>query len=386
MFYSHRTVWNWMIAFAVLAAAVSVLPLAFAAENPPAAATPKRPNIVFIFSDDHAVQAMGAYPSWLQEFIVKQQVTPNLDRLAKEGAVFANSFCGNSICAPSRATVLTGKHSFLNGVTAWQTFDGNQTTFPKLLQQAGYQTAIVGKWHLVSKPTGFDFWRTLPGQGDYYNPNFQTPDGGERHEGYCTDITTDISLNWLAKERDKAKPFMLMLHHKAPHRTWMPALKYLHFLDEATVPEPSSLFDDYAGRTASASRHAMGIAAHMQLIAKRHRLLHAGRTAECIRQRAQIGATYGISGEVGLFDDFRHRAVPQQPAIQDVGEAVAAFGLIHVVRGDEEGQPFGSELMNLFPEVAASLGINAGSRLIEQQQPRLVNQARGQRHPLLPAT
>lgn len=231
-----------------------------------AAAPPTtKPNIVFIFADDHAVQAMGAYPSWLHDFVVKQNVTPNIDKLAREGVVFANSFCANSICAPSRATILTGKHSYLNGVTQWQKFDGSQMTFPKLLQKSGYETAIVGKWHLVSEPTGFDFWRVLPGQGDYYNPDFIGPDGKKRIEGYCTDITTDIALDWLSEKRDPAKPFLLMIHNKAPHRTWMPALKYLHFLDDVNVPEPPTLFDDYQGRTPSAAKQEMTIAQHLQM-------------------------------------------------------------------------------------------------------------------------
>lgn len=212
----------------------------------------QRPNIVFVFSDDHAVQAMGAYPSWLHDFIAQQKVTPNIDQLAAEGLVFENSFCANSICAPSRATVLTGKHSHLNGVTRWQTFDGSQTTFPKLLQQAGYQTAIVGKWHLVSNPTGFDFWRVLPGQGSYYNPEFLGPAGKQRLQGYVTEIITDTALDWLRKQRDASRPFLLMIHHKAPHRNWLPATKYEHWLENATVPEPPTLFDDYATRPMAA--------------------------------------------------------------------------------------------------------------------------------------
>jgi len=223
------------------------------------------PNIVFIFSDDHALQAMGAYPSWLHEFVEQQNITPNIDRLAKEGAVFANSFCANSICSPSRACVLTGKHSHLNGVTRWQKFDGKQTTFPKLLQKAGYQTALIGKWHLISEPTGFDFWRVLPGQGVYYNPEFITPTGKQRTKGYVTEIITDMALDWLEKQRDAAKPFVLMIQHKAPHRNWGPAPQYAHWLDDVKIPEPPTLFDDYSGRTPSASKQAMEIGRHMTL-------------------------------------------------------------------------------------------------------------------------
>jgi arylsulfatase A-like enzyme len=223
-----------------------------------------RPNIVFIFSDDHALQAMGAYPSWLHDFIETNHVTPNLDRLAQDGLVFANSFCGNSICSPSRATVLTGKHSHLNGVTKWQKFDGSQTTFPKLLQKAGYQTAIIGKWHLISDPTGFDYWEVLPAQGDYYNPDFLTSTGRVHRAGYVTDIITDLALNWADHGRQTNRPFMLMIQNKAPHRTWMPAPKYLTWLDQVTVPEPATFLDDYSTRKAAA-RNKMEVGRDLQL-------------------------------------------------------------------------------------------------------------------------
>ncbi len=229
------------------------------------AAERTKPNIVFIFSDDHAGQATGAYPSWLKSFIETQKVTPNIDRLAKDGVVFENSFCGNSICAPSRATILTGKHSYSNGVTRWQEFNGAQATFPKLLQKAGYQTAIVGKWHLVSQPTGFDFWRILPGQGAYYNPEFITPTGRQRIQGYVTEVITDTALEWLEKAHDATKPFLLMIHHKAPHRNWGPAPQYAKWLDDVTIPEPPTLFDDYTGRTPSAAKNEMEIGRHMTL-------------------------------------------------------------------------------------------------------------------------
>ena len=181
----------------------------------------KKPNILFIFSDDHALQSIGAYGSKINK-------TPNLDRIAKEGGVFINSFCANSICGPSRACILTGKHSHKNGFLGnfSKKFNGAQMTFPKLLQKAGYATALIGKWHLKSNPTGFDYWEILPGQGSYYNPNFYTAKGKTKYTGYCTDITTDLALKWLDK-RDKTKPFLLMCQHKAPHRTWSPNLKHL---------------------------------------------------------------------------------------------------------------------------------------------------------------
>jgi len=220
----------------------------------------KQPNIIFIFSDDHALDAIGAYSDRFKGILD----TPNIDRIAKEGAVFQNSYCANSICGPSRASILTGKHSHINGFKHNSNrFDGNQWTFPKVLQESGYQTAVIGKWHLRSLPVGFDFWQVLPGQGSYYNPDFRTmPEGKqERIQGYCTDIITDLSLKWLDK-RDKKKPFMLMCQHKAPHRNWAPAPKYLTLLDDVTVPEPKTLFDTYEGRSAWLKKNEMSLKDH----------------------------------------------------------------------------------------------------------------------------
>jgi arylsulfatase A-like enzyme len=209
-----------------------------------AADTPARPNIVFIFSDDHAYQAISAYndPRKLID-------TPNIDRLGKEGMRFDRCLVPNSICGPSRATVLTGKHSHANGFynNTNSKFDGSQVTFPKLLKEAGYQTALVGKWHLVSNPTGFDYWEILPGLGDYYNPVMFKNGTKVKHPGYATDLITDLSLDWL-KQRDKSKPFLLMMHHKAPHREWEPALRHLGHDKDRKYAEPDTLFDDYAGR------------------------------------------------------------------------------------------------------------------------------------------
>ncbi len=217
-----------------------------------------RPNIVFIFTDDHAQQAISAYGSVINK-------TPNIDRLATEGMIFRNSFCTNSICGPSRAVIQTGKFSHINGFKDNRdTFDSTQVTFPKLLQQGGYQTAMVGKWHLKSQPTGFDYWKVLPGQGQYYNPDFRTPNGMERIEGYVTDIVTDVSIDWLKNGRDKSKPFMLMTQQKAPHRPWMPPLKYLHKYDDVTIPEPENLFDDYKNRAGGAQLQEMEIDRHMR--------------------------------------------------------------------------------------------------------------------------
>jgi len=219
----------------------------------------QRPNIIFIMTDDHARQAISAYGSYRNE-------TPNIDRLASEGMLFENAYVTNSICAPSRAVILTGKHSHINGKidNSATRFDSSQVTFPKLLQEAGYQTAMIGKWHLRSQPTGFDYWRILPGQGHYYNPDFITPDGRERIEGYVTDIITDLAIGWL-DEREKGKPFLLMYHHKAPHREWEPAMRHYKEYLGKTFKEPETLFDDYTGRGTAAKTAEMSILDHMNM-------------------------------------------------------------------------------------------------------------------------
>ncbi|MAM85421.1 MAG: sulfatase [Acidobacteria bacterium] len=223
----------------------------------PVWAQTSRPNIIFIFSDDHAYQAISAYGSRINH-------TPNIDRIAREGMRFENAMVTNSICAPSRAVIQTGKYSHLNGVLDnMQVFDGSQQTFPKLLQQAGYQTAVVGKWHLKSEPTGFDYWEVLPGQGAYYNPDLRVPAGQNRHAGYVTDIITDLTLNWLEHERDPDRPFMVMSQHKAPHRGWMPGPERLTLYDGMMIPEPDTLFDDYANRASPARLQEMEIGRHM---------------------------------------------------------------------------------------------------------------------------
>lgn len=214
----------------------------FLVASPTFAATP-RPNILFIFSDDHAYQAISAYGDSR-----RLNTTPNIDRIAAEGMRFDRCLVTNSVCGPSRATVLTGKYSHRNGFYNHNTrpFDGTQQTFPKLLKSAGYQTAIVGKWHLMSDPTGFDYWNILPGQGDYYNPEMIRNGVRIKHEGYVSNIITDLSLEWL-KQRDESKPFLMMMHHKAPHGWWEPDLKYLGHDGDRQYPAPPTLFDDYGG-------------------------------------------------------------------------------------------------------------------------------------------
>ena len=218
-----------------------------------------RPNILFLFSDDHAINAISAYGGPLADVAP----TPHIDRIATEGSVFLNSFCANSICGPSRATILTGKHSHKNGfMRNGNNFDAAQWTVAKELQQGGYSTAVIGKWHLKSNPEGFDHWEVFPGQGNYYNPVFIQMDGSrKKFEGYATDLTTDKAISWL-EQRDQSKPFFLMCQHKAPHRTFSPALRHLGSFDDVTIPEPATLFDDYANRSSTLRGNEMEIDRH----------------------------------------------------------------------------------------------------------------------------
>jgi len=214
----------------------------------------KRPNIVYIMADDHAEQAISAYGHVISQLAP----TPNIDRIAQEGALFKNNFCTNSICGPSRAVVLTGKFSHINGFRMnGNRFDGSQQTFPKLLQQIGYNTAVIGKWHLHGLPEGFDYWNILKNQGNYYNPDFisinettKTADT-TRIDGYATDIITEEGLAYLKSVKDSDKPFMLMLQHKAPHRNWMPALRHANKYDSIQFPLPDTYFTNHKGSLGS---------------------------------------------------------------------------------------------------------------------------------------
>ncbi len=216
----------------------------------------KKPNIILIVSDDHAYQAISAYGSRLIS-------TPNIDRIGREGAVMQKGYVTNAVCSPSRAVILTGKYSHKNGLVDNGTFfDSSQQTFPKILQQAGYKTAMIGKWHLWSQPTGFDYWNILPAQGNYYNPDFIKMGKDTAYSGYVTDVITDLSMNWM--EENKKDPFCLLLFHKAPHRNWMPPLKYLDRFNDTLFRLPSNFYDAYENRLAL-QRQQITVAADLDI-------------------------------------------------------------------------------------------------------------------------
>tara|TARA_A100001037_G_scaffold292877_1_gene308766 strand:+ start:249 stop:1748 length:1500 start_codon:yes stop_codon:yes gene_type:complete len=289
-----------------------------------------KPNVVFIFSDDHATQAISAYGSKINR-------TPNIDRIAREGAIFRNNFCANSICGPSRATILTGKHSHKNGfMRNGNRFDPEQTTFPKLLRKVDYRTAVFGKWHLGTEPTGFDEWMVYPGQGSYYRPDYRTPEGKKTIPGYSVEVTTNLALDFLKKQK-KDRPFLLMCQYKAPHRNWMPGPKYLTKYDDVSIPEPDTLFDDYTKRASVLGKHKMGIDAHMSFFYdlkveghedKRYaKYMNSflGRMSK--EQRKAWDAAYGPKNEAFLKSNLQSKALVRwkyQRYVKDYLRCVAA--------------------------------------------------------------
>lgn len=234
---------------------VFVATLALAALAGPFAAA-DRPNIIFIMTDDHAAHAISAYGSRIN-------TTPNLDRLAREGVLFRNVFATNSICTPSRAAILTGQYSHMNGVPVFNRFDSSRPTAPRLLQQGGYYTGMIGKWHLGSDPAGFDRWEILPGQGAYFDPILYTATGQKTYTGrYVTDVITDLGLDFI-RSRPKNRPFFLMLHHKAPHRPWEPNDQERARFANRWIPEPDTLWDSYATRTDALHENQQRVAADL---------------------------------------------------------------------------------------------------------------------------
>jgi arylsulfatase A-like enzyme len=280
----------------VVACILSALPLLAAPADPP--------NILFIMADDHAWQAVSAYGE--SRHLIQ---TPNIDRLATEGMRFDRCLVPNSLCGPSRATIITGTYSHINGFynNGNCSFDGSQITFPKLLQKAGYQTAMFGKWHLETDPTGFDQWEILPGQGVYYNPPMIRNGQRVKHAGYVTDIITDLSLDWL-KQRDPAKPFMLLCWQKSPHRNWQPALRDLDFDHDRTYGLPDSLFDDYSGRGLAELDQNMTIAETMTLNSDNKLIAPRGLTPE---QKESWDAYYAPRNEAFLKQNLTGRALTE---------------------------------------------------------------------------
>ncbi len=257
----------------------------------------QRPNIIYIMSDDHAYQAISAYGGALKDLAP----TPNIDRIAREGIRFDRCLVTNSISGPCRAVILTGKYSHLNGFVKNEgqaPFDGSQQTFPKLLQKAGYSTAMIGKWHLGSDPTGFDHWEILPGQGNYYNPDFITSEGRHVEKGYVTELITEKCISWLKEAKDSGKPFMLMMHHKAPHREWQPGPDELTLYKNVTFPEPATLFDDYSNRGTAEKTQDMTISKTMRieedlkLYRDRSKMKNTGLTRMDSTQMAAWNAVY----------------------------------------------------------------------------------------------
>lgn len=248
--------------FIVPAAIAVAAPALTSCQNKDKAEAEEKPmNIVYIMTDDHTAQMMSCYDTRFME-------TPNLDRIAADGVRFTNSFVANSLSGPSRACMLTGKHSHANGFTDNTTcvFDASQPTFPRYLKDAGYETAIFGKWHLESLPEGFTKWEIVPGQGDYYNPDFiYAPNDTVQVHGYLTDIITDKALNWLENEHDPEKPFCLLIHHKAIHRNWLADTAHLALYEDKTFPLTHDFYDDYEGRPAAAAQE-MSIAKDMDLV------------------------------------------------------------------------------------------------------------------------
>ena len=255
-----------------------------------------RPNILFIMSDDHAYQAISAYGSQLIQ-------TPNIDRLANEGIMFTNACVSNSICAPSRAVILTGKHSHINGkIDNMMPFDTTQVTFPQLFQDSGYQTAMYGKLHFGNNPKGVDDFMILPGQGNYINPRFITGSGDTTITGYVTDIITDLTLEWLDKKRDPDRPFMMMYLHKAPHRPWWPSPDKFKEFTNKQFPEPGTLFDDYRNRGTAAKTAEMNLLYHMTYA---HDMKIRPKT---IKEMGKVlpeveGGAWGFDGPYGRAND-----------------------------------------------------------------------------------
>jgi len=286
---------------------------------------PKQPNIVFIMTDDHTAQMMSCYDTRYME-------TPNLDRIAADGVRFTNSFVANSLSGPSRACMITGKHSCENKFYDNSTcrFDSTQQTFPKLLQQAGYQTCVIGKWHLESLPTGFDHWEIVPGQGDYYNPDFIQMDGStvQKH-GYVTNLITDYAIDWMENQRDKSKPFCILIHHKAIHRNWLADTCNLALYEDKEFELPDNFFDNYEGRPAAAAQE-MSIVKDMDLIYDL-KMLAPGKTSR-LKDRYLSYIDRMDSAQRAKYDAFYQPIIDDFYAKNPQGEELAKWKFTRYMR------------------------------------------------------
>jgi arylsulfatase A-like enzyme len=259
-------------------------------------------------TDDHCLRALSCYGS-------QMNTTPHLDRIAQEGMMFKHCLCTNALCAPSRAVILTGKYSHINGVKDNHTrFDGSQPTFPKLLQKGGYKTALIGKWHLKSEPTGFDYWNILPGQGVYYNPTFIEMGAPRKHPGYVTDLITDFCIDWL-KQRSSDKPFCLLCHHKAPHGPWLPAPRHRNLFAKVEFPEPATFDDDFKTRSAAARDAELTIQYDLKPSQYLKLEQPKGLTDQAVKQwryqnylRGYLGCIASVDESVGRLLDYLDQA------------------------------------------------------------------------------
>ena len=301
----------------------------------------ERPNIVFIMADDHAYNAISAYND---SFIN----TPNIDRIAEEGMLFTNASVTNSICAPSRATILTGKHTHLNGkIDNISVFDTTNVTFPQLFQEAGYQTAMFGKLHFGNNPEGIDEFKILPGQGSYYNPEFITNTGDTTITGYVTDIITDLAIDWLENRRDEEKPFLLMYLHKAPHRSWLPKEEHYKEFTKKEFPVPSTLFDDYTRirqPEAVDGKEFPGTSNYPEGAAAENRISEAAATAEMnILKHMTLGYDNKLTNETLNAMGIEEPYMNYSPLSRMTEEQAAAWNAVY--------EPINEEFRKKFPSM-----------------------------------
>jgi arylsulfatase A-like enzyme len=362
-----------------------------------AAARPgRRPNILYIMSDDHAAHAISAYGSRVNQ-------TPNIDRIAREGLRFDRVYATNSICTPSRASILTGQYSHINGVPVFNALDPDRPNVAKYLQSAGYYTGMIGKWHLGSDPSGFDCWEILPGQGVYHNPMLYSAERETRYDGHCTDVVTEVALRELDR-RPTDRPFFFMVHHKAPHRPWQPAERHIAAWKDRVVPEPPTLFDDYAGRTDAIRENKQSVARDLTPTDLKQKPPSGLQGDELTRWNYQrymqdyLACVQGVDESVGrLLDWLDARGLAQNTLViytSDQGFFLGDHGMYdkRYMYEESDRMPFVARLPGVVRPgtVSSALGINcdfaptfldlAGARVPTDMQGRsLAPLLRGQR-------